>query len=89
MASPVVAGIAAIIRSYYPALTAVQVKACIENAAIKISDSVTCLLPGQEPKPVPFSSLSKTGGIANAYTAVVAAEATVNEKKQSGNKKKN
>jgi cell wall-associated protease len=89
MASPVVAGIAAIIRSYYPALTAVQVKACIENAAIKINDSVTCLLPGQDPKPIPFSSLSKTGGIANAYTAVVAADAMANDKKQSGNKKKN
>ncbi|MBS1626254.1 MAG: S8 family peptidase [Bacteroidetes bacterium] len=88
MASPVVAGIAALIRSYYPTLTAVQVKACIENSVTPISDSVACLLPGQDPKPVPFSSLSKTGGIVNAYRAVMAAEAMVAEKNHSTNHNK-
>ncbi|MBS1639771.1 MAG: S8 family peptidase [Bacteroidetes bacterium] len=89
MASPVVAGIAALIRSYYPTLTAVQVKACIENSVVHIKDSVACLLPGQDPKPIPFSSLSKTGGIVNAYGAVMAAEAMVSEKKLSNHNKKN
>ncbi len=33
MASPVVAGVAALIRSYFPQLTAAQVKYALENSA--------------------------------------------------------
>ncbi|MFX9224405.1 S8 family serine peptidase, partial [Acinetobacter baumannii] len=46
MASPIVAGIAAILRVYYPALTAQQVKKCIEESVVKIADSVPCMKPG-------------------------------------------
>ena len=67
MASPVCAGVAAVIRSYYPELTAEQVKECIEKSVIKQDYKVK--KPGTEEK-VPFSSLSRTGGVVNVYNAV-------------------
>jgi len=73
-ASPVVAGIAALIWSYYPALTYRQVKYCIERSATPINIMVT--KPGTDEK-VPFSSLSRTGGIVNAYKAILLAQQIV------------
>jgi subtilisin family serine protease len=74
MASPIVAGIAALLRSYYPSLNALQIKDCIEKSVTIINDSIPCLLPGSKSDKVTFASLSKTGGIANAYNAVLMAE---------------
>jgi cell wall-associated protease len=71
MASPVVAGIAALIWSYYPKLTYRQVKYCIEKSVTPINNLVT--KPGTDKK-VPFSSLSRTGGIVNAYQAILIAQ---------------
>jgi subtilisin family serine protease len=71
MASPVTAGVAALILEYYPTLTAKQLKYVIENSVVKINTETT--IPGGEEK-VPFSSLSKTGGIVNAYNAVKLAD---------------
>jgi S1-C subfamily serine protease len=71
MASPVVAGIAALLRSYYPELTAVQIKYCIENGVAKIEGNVQ--KPGEEEE-ISFTLLSKTGGIVNALGAVNVAE---------------
>ncbi len=67
MASPVCAGVAAVIRSYYPELTAEQVKECIEKSVVKQDYKVK--KPGTEEK-VSFSSLSRTGGVVNVYNAV-------------------
>jgi cell wall-associated protease len=67
MASPVCAGVAAVIRSYYPELTAEQVKECLEKSVVKQSYKVK--KPGTDEK-VQFSSLSRTGGIVNVYNAV-------------------
>ncbi len=67
MASPVTAGVAALIRSYFPELTAVQVKACIENSVVKHNYKVK--KPGTE-ELVDFSQLCKTSGVVNAYEAV-------------------
>lgn len=69
MASPVVAGIAALIRSYYPGLTAGQVKAAIEKSVTTTSEPITVTKPGTKDK-VFLSDLSATGGIVNAYNAV-------------------
>jgi subtilisin family serine protease len=69
--TPVVAGIAALIWSYYPDLSYRQVKYCIERSAAPIATIVT--RPGTKQR-VPFSSLSRTGGIVNAYVAVKLAE---------------
>lgn len=67
MASPVVAGVAALILSYYPDLTPEQVKYCIEKGAQANDTEVK--LPGGETK-VPFSNLSRTGGFVNAYESL-------------------
>ncbi|MEN9610035.1 MAG: hypothetical protein RLZZ628_849 [Bacteroidota bacterium] len=67
MASPVTAGVAALIRSYFPELTAEQVKECIENSVVKQNYQVK--KPGSEEK-VPFSTLSRTGGTVSAFKAV-------------------
>jgi subtilisin family serine protease len=66
-ACPMVAGLSAMIWSYYPQLTLRQVRECIERSAEPIDSMVT--VPGTNNK-APFSSLSKTGGIVNAYLAI-------------------
>ncbi|WP_179344589.1 S8 family peptidase [Winogradskyella ursingii] len=71
MAAPAVAGIAALIRSYYPNLTAAQVKQVILESGISITSKVVV---GGDPTNVKgFDTLSKTGKIANAYNALIAA----------------
>jgi len=74
MSAPVVSGIAALIRSYYPELTAVQVKKIIEKTVLIPAIDVPSFKPGDKKMYVPFSTLSKSGGIVNAYNAVRAAE---------------
>ena len=78
MASPVCAGVAAVIRSYYPELTAEQVKECLEKSVIKQNYKVK--KPGTEEK-VSFSSLSRTGGVVNVYNAVKLAGTMKGKKK--------
>lgn len=74
MSTPIVSGIAALIRSYYPNLSATQVKKIIEKS-VSIPDVANlCFRPGAKADIVPFTALSKTGGIVNAYNAVVAAD---------------
>ena len=84
MASPGVAGIAALIRSYYPKLSASQVKHILMNSGTKIDLNV--IKPGsvsqKNPKGelVPFADLSVSGRIANAYNALKMADRIVNGK---------
>ena len=78
MASPVCAGVAAVIRSYFPELTAEQVKECIEKSVVKQDYKVK--KPGTEEK-VAFSSLSRTGGVVNVYNAVKLASEMKGKKK--------
>lgn len=66
MASPVVTGLAALIRSYYPKLTAIQVKEIILNSVEKVNHEVTVNGKGK----VQFSELCKSAGIVNAYNAL-------------------
>ena len=72
MAAPEVAGVAALIRSYYPTLTAQQVKEVIMKSGIDYDGEV--LLPGSETEKVPFKDLSVSGKILNAYNALKMAE---------------
>jgi len=69
MATPVVVGLAALIRSYYPKLTAVQVKEIILKSVTQVDHNVT-IRKGKTTKVVPFSALCATGGIVNAYNAL-------------------
>ena len=73
MAAPIVSGVAAIIRTYYPSLTAKQVKNILEKTVYLPTATVPCLQPGNSSIATPFGTLSKTGGIVNAYNAVVLA----------------
>ncbi len=77
MAAPVVAGVAALIRSYFPDLTAKQVKEILLESATRIDMDVK--KPGTQDL-VPFSSLSVTGGTVNAYEAVKLAMNTKGKK---------
>jgi cell wall-associated protease len=74
MSAPVVTGLAALIRSYYPDLSAVQVKKIIEESALKPANTVPCTKPGSKDEEIPFVQLSRSGGIVNAYNAVVDAD---------------
>lgn len=75
MASPVTAGVAAALWSYFPELTAQEVKDILLKSAVSYK-KVKVPLPGSqtEEKPggklVSFGSLSHTGGVVNLYEAV-------------------
>lgn len=70
MSTPIVTGLAALIRSYYPGLTAVQVKKVIERSVLKPADTVPSIRPGSKNENISFHLLSRTGGIINAFNAV-------------------
>jgi subtilisin family serine protease len=78
MAAPSAAGVAALIRSYYPKLSASQVKHILMNSGTLINFEV--IKPGSRSweKPngekVPFSDLSVSGRIVNAYNALKMAD---------------
>lgn len=68
MACPVVVGLAALIREYYPKLKAQQVKDIIMKSVTKVNHPV--LLDKNE---VPFTDLCISGGVVNAYQALTLA----------------
>jgi subtilisin family serine protease len=68
MASPVVAGVAALLMSYFPKLSATQVVEIINKSAVIINEDV--VLPGTSNEKIKFKHLSHTGGIVNAAKAV-------------------
>ncbi len=72
MAGPVVSGVAALIMSYYPELTASDVKEILLQSSTKITNTLV-YKPGSKDV-VDFSSLSATGGIVNAFEALKLAE---------------
>jgi len=78
MACPAAAGVAALIRSYYPDLSAVQVKQIIETSVLKLDGEV--IKPGTKEK-VMFSDLCVSGGTVSATNAVALAEKTKAAKK--------
>lgn len=59
MAAPMVAGAAALLRSYFPDLTVVQIKSILMESAIKQNQKV--VKPGTDDEKIPFSSLSVSG----------------------------
>lgn len=85
MASPVVAGVAAALRSYYPTLTAKQVKEILVASAKPINDKVR--MPGSN-KEVSFSELCTSGGIVDAYAAFELAAKTKGKRKLSKEEKR-
>lgn len=71
MASPVTAGVAALVWSYYPELTVKQLREILVKSTIKVDEYVT--VPGGDQK-VEFNTLCNTSGIVNAYEALKLAE---------------
>jgi len=72
MAAPMVTGVAALLKSYFPKLTMFEIKDIILASAKDVSQMETTL-PGDAQR-VPFGALSVTGGIVNVYNAVLLAE---------------
>jgi len=72
MASPVVAGVAALVLSYYPELSAVQLKDILLKSVMNYGNEEV-LKPGTK-NTVKFSELSQTGGVVNVYKALKLAE---------------
>jgi len=71
MASPNVAGVAAVIRSLFPKLTAAQVKKVILDSGL--SPSADVILSGDSSKVKPFAEISETGNMVNLYNAIILA----------------
>ncbi len=72
MAAPAVAGIAALIRSQYPNLSAAQVKNIILESGLPIKAKV--VLGGDAAATASLDKISRSGKIANAYNALIMAE---------------
>jgi len=72
MAAPAVAGVAALVRSHYPGLTAPQVKKVLMQSGLVSKASV--ILGGDAENAKSFSQVSKSGRMVNAYNALLLAE---------------
>ena len=72
MAAPATAGVAALIRSHYPKLTAPQVKQILMESGLTSRASV--ILDGDQTKSRPFDQVSKSGKMVNAYNALIMAD---------------
>ncbi|PHS67371.1 MAG: peptidase S8 [Flavobacterium sp.] len=71
MASPNVAGVAAMIRSYFPKLSASQVKHILMDSGL--SSSTPVVLGGEESNVKPFNTISTSGKMVNLYNALIMA----------------
>lgn len=76
MASPEAAGVATLVRSYYPELTASQVKRILMNSGTEIEFDV--MVPGKKGEKAKFADLSVSGKVVNAYNALKLADKMVN-----------
>ncbi|MES3037738.1 MAG: S8 family serine peptidase [Bdellovibrionota bacterium] len=71
MASPAAAGSAALLMSNFPAMSAAQAKAILLRQ-VRLYNSLEVHLPGSSPLdlPVPFASLSATGGVIDTLRSI-------------------
>lgn len=79
-ASPITAGVAALVLEYYPKLSAKQLKQVILQSATPLNGTMV-LKPGSKTDKVDFTTLSKTGGIVNAKRALEIAATLKGERK--------
>ena len=78
MASPICTGVAALLRMYYPMLTAAQVKDILMKTVTPCQQECKFFR-----KIVCFEDLSVSGGILNGYEAMKLAEKIVSKSKVS------
>ena len=71
MAAPAVAGVAAIIRSYFPKLTAPQVKKILMDSGVQTTNTV--MVAGDPSNTKKFPEISKSGKMVNLYNAFIMA----------------
>ena len=72
MAGPMVAGLAALIMSYYPEISMIDVREIIVTTVL--DPGRTTPLPSDHKKEVTFDELCVSGGIVNVYNAIALAE---------------
>jgi subtilisin family serine protease len=72
MASPNAAGVAALVRSYYPKLSAKQVKQILMDSGTPLPASVEL---GENNDKKSAADTSKSGKMINAYNALILADA--------------
>ncbi|AWG24305.1 hypothetical protein FK004_03225 [Flavobacterium kingsejongi] len=82
LAAPIVSGVAALIRSYYPTLTAAEVKSIILESGISYDIMVNRPAENGSNDKVHFSELSKSGKVVNAYNALLMAKEVAKKKKK-------
>ncbi|UJH69099.1 S8 family peptidase [Allomuricauda sp. SCSIO 65647] len=82
MAAPAVAGIAALVRSHYPKLSAEQVKDVLVQSGLFSKASV--IVSGDPEKATTFDKISKSGKMVNAYNALILADNISKGKKTLG-----
>jgi subtilisin family serine protease len=78
MASPTTAGVAALLMSYFPELSSLEIKDILKKSTRKF-DNLEVASPGGKGN-VKFGELSNTGGLVNAYEAVKMAQLTRTQK---------
>ena len=78
MAAPAVAGVAALIRAYYPSLKASEVKKIIMQSGLTSTANV--ILGGNPNYKKPFAEASKSGKMVNLYNAMILADKVANGK---------
>ena len=74
LASAITSGVAALIRSYYPKLSASEVKHIIMASGVAYDIEVEVTQEDGTKTMLPFSELSKSGKVVNAYNALLMAE---------------
>lgn len=77
IASSITSGVAAFILSYYPELSAAQIKDILLSSSTKYDKAVII----KDSTVINFKELSRSGGVINAYNAIRMAEEVVNSKK--------
>ena len=80
LASPIVSGVAALVWSHYPDLSARELKEVLLNSVTKVKRPkvITPSDDSAKPSKTKFAHLSSSGGIVNAYQAMKLAESLSN-----------
>lgn len=85
MATPVAAGVAAVIKSYYPNITPEQMKKILVKSSVKTYKGQKVIKPGSKKgdkdRYVKFETLGKNAGLINLYEAVKMADKYNSSKK--------
>lgn len=80
--APIASGVAALVLSYYPDLTPAELIDILKSSSYKFKKPKKVLIPndkGGKRKKVKFKDLSQSGGIINAYAALLEAEKIANQ----------